>query len=366
MYSLDTNAARQADERNGRITEIGKYAGIFTRSEDVTSSKGTRGVDFAFETPERLSANFTLWTMNAKGEPLFGFKQLQALMACLRIKSTTPTRAIVKKWDRETSSIQEFDAEVFKELMDKKVGILFETEDYLKKDGSIGTKVVPAAFFEASSGLMAGEILDRKVEPVQLSKMILALRHRPLKRVAGQASQPGGPIPDAERSGLTLYPIASEYRQAADTLAELDLDEQTVADTLESISGDLTAKAQNVAFVIRNLETSAEQIKAAIEQMQARAQAYARRAERIKEYLLQNMLMSGVQKLECPYFRLAVRENPPKVVIDDERQIPMAYMTDPPPPQPKPDKKRIAQAIKDGGDVPGCRLERGNRLEIKS
>ncbi|MCG1042532.1 hypothetical protein KQH60_08220 [Mycetohabitans sp. B8] len=200
MYALDPNAARQADERSGRITEMGKYVGIFTRAEDVTSAKGTRGIDFAFETPERLSANFTLWTMNAQGEPLFGFKQLQALMACQRIKNITPSRAIVKKWDRETNSVQEFDAEVFKELMNKQVGILFETEDYPKKDGSIGTKVVPAAFFEASSGLMAGEILDKKVEPTQLSKMILALRHRPLKRGAGQASQSGGPIPDAASS----------------------------------------------------------------------------------------------------------------------------------------------------------------------
>jgi hypothetical protein len=200
MYALDPNAARQADERSGRITDTGKYVGIFTRAEDVTSAKGTRGIDFTFETPERLSANFTLWTMKAHGEPLFGFKQLQALMACLRIKSITPSHAIVKKWDRETNSVQDFDAEVFKDLMNKQVGILFETEDYLKKDGSIGTKVVPAAFFEASSGLMAGEILDKKVEPTQLSKMILALRHRPLKRVAGQASQPGDPIPGADSS----------------------------------------------------------------------------------------------------------------------------------------------------------------------
>ncbi|WP_338862832.1 siphovirus Gp157 family protein [Mycetohabitans rhizoxinica] len=166
-------------------------------------------------------------------------------------------------------------------------------------------------------------------------------------------------------SDLTLYQIANEYRHAADRLVELDLDEQTVADTLESISGEFITKAQNVAFLIRNLETSAEQIQVAIEEMQMRAQKYANRAERIRAYLLQNMLMSGVQKLECPYLKLTVRENPAKVVIDDERQVPMAYMTDPPPPQPKPDKKLIAQAIKDGSGVPGCRLEHSQRLEIK-
>lgn len=169
-------------------------------------------------------------------------------------------------------------------------------------------------------------------------------------------------------SDLTLYQISAEYRAAADTLAELDLDEQTLADTLESINGDLTVKAQNVAFVIKNLESAAEQIAVAVEHMNARAQALEKRAERVREYLLQNMQMAGVQKIECPYFKLAVRENPPKVLVDDERQVPMSYFTEPappPPPVPKLDKKLVKKAIEDGFEVPGCRLERGKRLEIK-
>lgn len=169
-------------------------------------------------------------------------------------------------------------------------------------------------------------------------------------------------------SDLTLYQIAAEYRDAANMLAELDIDETTLADTLESISSDLTTKSQNVAFVIRNLEGMVEQIGVAVEAMNARAKALEKRAERLREYLLMNMQMAGIQKIECPYFSLAVRENPPKVIVDDEKQIPIAYMTDPappPPPEPKPDKKLIAKAMKDGADVPGCRLERGKRLEIK-
>lgn len=199
MYALDTNAARQADERSGRINEIGKFIGTFSRAEDVTSTKGTRGIDFAFETDDRLSANFSLWTLNAQGESLFGFKQLQAMMACMRVRNIEPTRAVVKKWDRNSSSMVEVEAEVFKELMSKKIGILFETEDYEKNDGSIGTKVVPAAFFDPTTELMAAEILDRKVQPTQLAKVVQSLRHRPLKKRPGApastARQPQGSAP---------------------------------------------------------------------------------------------------------------------------------------------------------------------------
>ena len=43
--------------------------------------------------------------------------------------------------------------------------------------------------------------------------------------------------------------LAVEYRTAALTLADLDLDAQTVADTLESMSGDLEVKAGSLAYV---------------------------------------------------------------------------------------------------------------------
>ncbi|HDR9048799.1 hypothetical protein QZM42_33570 [Burkholderia vietnamiensis] len=201
MYALDTNAARQADERSGRINEIGKFIGTFSRAEDVTSTKGTRGIDFAFETDDRLSANFSLWTLNAQGESLFGFKQLQAMMACMRVRNIEPVRAVVKKWDRNSSSMVEVEAAVFKELMSKKIGILFETEDYEKNDGSIGTKVVPAAFFDPATELMAAEILDRKVQPLQLAKVVQSLRHRPLKKRNGSPQATSRQSQDNASSG---------------------------------------------------------------------------------------------------------------------------------------------------------------------
>jgi hypothetical protein len=205
MYALNPQAARQAEQRSERITEIGKYVGQFTRAEDIESSKGTRGIDFAFVTADKQTANFTLWTFNSAEKELFGFKQLQALMTCLRVKNIDTTERVVKKWDSESQQVEEFDADVFLDLMDKPIGILFETEDYQKRDGSIGTKVVPAAFFEASSELMASEILDKKAAAHQLAKMIPNLRHRPLRNAPAaptpatrQAAPAGGGFDDMD------------------------------------------------------------------------------------------------------------------------------------------------------------------------
>lgn len=167
-------------------------------------------------------------------------------------------------------------------------------------------------------------------------------------------------------NGITLYELAGEYRQAAIALSDMDLDETTIKDTLEGLSGDLEKKATNVAFFVRNLEATADQIKLAEKQMADRRKAMENRAERIREYLKANMEIAGISEISCPHFKLAIRKNPPSVVIDAESQIPADYFLYPAPPPPQVNKTLIAKVIKDGFPVPGAHLDATKtRLEIK-
>lgn len=166
-------------------------------------------------------------------------------------------------------------------------------------------------------------------------------------------------------NGLTLYTIADDFLIASNKLANLDLDDQTIADTLEGLQGEMEVKAINVAMFARNLEATSEQIKLAESQMSARRTAIENRAKRIRDYLKMNMERTGITKIESPYFKIAIRDNPPAVVIDAASQIPDAFMRQPEPPPAVPDKKLIAEALKAGNAVAGCHLERGTRIEIK-
>lgn len=161
-----------------------------------------------------------------------------------------------------------------------------------------------------------------------------------------------------------LYVLAHEYREAAERLADLDLDEQTIADTLESLGGELEAKAANVAMFARNLESTAAAIKEAEGQMAARRKAIEARADGMRRYLLACMRSAGVHKVETPLLRLTVRDNPPAVVVFDAAQVPDEFMRQPEPSPPAPDKTAIKEAIKGGRDVPGTRLVINQRLEI--
>lgn len=162
---------------------------------------------------------------------------------------------------------------------------------------------------------------------------------------------------------LSLYAIADEYMQAVSTLSDLDLPDEVIADTLESLQYPLEQKAINVAMFARNLEATAEAIREAEGEMAKRRKALESRAASIRSYLLQNMVRAGVTKIECPLFKLAVRNNPPSVVIDGD--VPAEFMRQPEPPPPAPDKKAIGEALKAGREIPGAHLQHGQRLEIK-
>lgn len=163
----------------------------------------------------------------------------------------------------------------------------------------------------------------------------------------------------------SLYVISAEYQAAVSQLSELDLDEQTLADTLESLSGDLETKAVNVAMFVKSLEATAASIKIAEGQMAARRKAIEARAERVLDYIKDNMIACGISKIECPYFNLSIRDNPASVVIDSPNLIPDDYMRKAEAPPPAPDKKAIAEALKAGVGVLGAHLQYGQRLEIK-
>lgn len=162
-----------------------------------------------------------------------------------------------------------------------------------------------------------------------------------------------------------LYEIADQYLQDVAKLQDLDLDPQTIADTLEGMAGDLEVKATNVAMFIRNLESLADQIKQAEATMSARRKALETRADHIREYLLSNMQRTGITKIDSPYLHIALRNNPPSVIVDDPSLIPARYMRQAPPPPPVPDKKEISAGLKFGEKIPGVHLEVKQSVTIK-
>lgn len=202
MYELNADSARKADQGGQMINEVGKYVGIFTQAEDVTAKSGTKGVSLTFESNSGQKARLSIYTKKADGQTIMGFDTLMAIMTCLKLRSIKPTAGVVKNWDNDQRKEVERESTVFPDLVGKPIGLLLETEDYIKQDGTIAQnpRLVIKSVFQAETELTASEILDRKTVPNNLPKMVAGLHHRPLKNAPkpkGQADygfdhQPAG------------------------------------------------------------------------------------------------------------------------------------------------------------------------------
>jgi hypothetical protein len=132
---------------------------------------------------------------------------------------------------------------------------------------------------------------------------------------------------------------------------------------IDTIAGAFDDKAKQVGFLIKNLQAFENAVETEAEAMAARAKATKARVASIKEYLRSNMERTGTKKIECPQFKITLRDNPPKVNIVGD--VPAEYMRQPEPPPPEPDKKKILEDWKEGVVIDGVEITIGNRVEIK-
>lgn len=165
---------------------------------------------------------------------------------------------------------------------------------------------------------------------------------------------------------LTLFDLSEQYKADLAGLTELDLPEQVVKDTVEGLSGALEVKAQNVLAFAANLEAEAEAVAQRVKALQARQKALQARAGWLQNYVLYAMQNAGIHEIRCADFVAKPRQNPERVVIDNEAGLP-AKCWRIIPEQREPDKQAIKDALKAGDSEvsQAAHLERGWRLDVR-
>jgi hypothetical protein len=165
----------------------------------------------------------------------------------------------------------------------------------------------------------------------------------------------------------SLYELTGARLALQSRLEDMNFDSETILDTLEGESTEIAKKVEDYVYVIRNRQAFTQAMQAEIDRMTERKNAEVKRIEAIEAWLLQNMIACDFKKVECAAFTITVQNNPQKVDVLDEKQIPADYWRTPSPKPPvaSPDKKLILQALKDGFDVPGCAMVQTARLVVK-
>jgi hypothetical protein len=172
-------------------------------------------------------------------------------------------------------------------------------------------------------------------------------------------------------TGLTLYQMTDEYVEAGRQLAAMaeagEIDQKALADTLDGIRGALETKAVNVASYAKHLDYQAQIIDIEMERLRRYRVTLERQADALRDYLHDQMVKAGITKIEAvegaPPFRLSIRKNPPRVVIDNEAAIEWEYKRSVT--NVEIDRQMIKDALKAGRSVAGAHMEQSERVEIR-
>ncbi|MPW43337.1 hypothetical protein [Acinetobacter guerrae] len=179
QFGYNPESAKQADS-SLRIEEAGKYVGIIKHMEFITAKSGTTGFEIEFETDNKESASFSIWTEKKDGTPLSGVHKINALLACVAARGLTPTNAQLEKYDYDAKERVMKNCIVAPEVAGKRIGFLLQRENYQNDSGDWKHQMNFFSCFHAQSELMAKEIIERKTSPEALPKSLASLMANPI------------------------------------------------------------------------------------------------------------------------------------------------------------------------------------------
>lgn len=162
---------------------------------------------------------------------------------------------------------------------------------------------------------------------------------------------------------MKLYEIPEEYRKV---LEGVQVDEETGeilgTDALVEFAGDLNETIKNTGLYLFELDSEAQQIDAQIKRLKARKDGMKRRAETLKNLMLDAMTSTGLKKVQDPLVTVYLRKST-ATIVDNMELIPKDLLRVKV--ETSPDLVAISKTIKSGIEVPGAHLEERQNVNIK-
>ena len=160
-YALDETAAKEASSGGKRITDAGAYEGKLKFAWEEVNDNGTVSVNLIFESDSGQNAGpLAIYTFNGKGDELRGYKTVNAMIACMKLKGIRPQQGSVTLWDYDAKQEVQKTKDVFPGLVGPRIGLILTTEDYEKRDGNIGSRLNISAVYNPDTRQMANEVID--------------------------------------------------------------------------------------------------------------------------------------------------------------------------------------------------------------
>lgn len=171
--------------------------------------------------------------------------------------------------------------------------------------------------------------------------------------------------------GVALYELSDEFNSIMYVLEnDEDFIAESLTEQLENVNEDFNTKAMNIAIMVNTLDEECHTIKSEIERLKKRQQSRENSINRMKEYLKDNMIFCGKNKISSPTHTISIRSNKKTDVSDefiewakthDKQNLYTEKTTY------SPDKKLIKEAIETGAlrDCPYAKITETQSVVIK-
>jgi hypothetical protein len=160
---------------------------------------------------------------------------------------------------------------------------------------------------------------------------------------------------------MNLYEITREAIELASLLETEELTPE-LEKSLIINQDQLQSKAVNYAKVIANIQSDSDAIDQEIKRLKAIKESKDRAVTRLREAVKEAMLVSGIEKIESPLFKLSIRRSE-AIEIDVIDALPSEFVNIKN--VVSADKIAIKEAIKRGEYITGARIIENFNLQIK-
>jgi hypothetical protein len=160
---------------------------------------------------------------------------------------------------------------------------------------------------------------------------------------------------------MNLYQITNEAQYLAALLETEELTPQLEKELIIN-QEQLQTKGINYAKVIANYQSESDQIEAEIKRLKGMKESRDKRITWLTESLKKAMIVSGIEKIESPLFKISLRRSE-AVEVDVVEALPTSFQNVKT--VVTADKMAIKEAIKKGETVFGARIVENFNLQIK-
>ncbi|GAB6045112.1 hypothetical protein JCM11957_07100 [Caminibacter profundus] len=159
---------------------------------------------------------------------------------------------------------------------------------------------------------------------------------------------------------MKLFEIADEFQKLYELASDSD-DIETLTELFNELEIKLEDKADNTRIVLQKLDSDIKFLDEEIKRLQNRKKTIQKNKENLKTLLELALKSAGIEKLKTPKATFYFAPTPPKLIINDENEIPDEFKI----PKIEIDKQKLKEALKNGLIIKGATLEQIETLRIR-